>query len=122
MEGLRSPRRMDQEGTPVGVARRNLADFLALRRNTAWPLVALVLAGMEERLWLLSGEARPELLARKGLGVHAAWRPKRDDLTVSTDQVRLDLRRHDAALLSTTQLTWIARQAKIGVGKRHDHG
>ena len=31
---------------------RNLADFLGLRRNTALLLVALVLAGSGERLWL----------------------------------------------------------------------
>src|SRR4030095_3713512 len=32
--------------------RRSIADFLALRRNTVLLLVALVLAGTGERLWL----------------------------------------------------------------------
>ncbi len=46
--------------------RRRLADFLALRRNTALLLVALVLAGTGERLWL--GFA-PKYLETLGAGV-----------------------------------------------------
>ena len=45
---------------------RTLADFLALRRNTMLLLVALVLAGMGERLWL--GFA-PKYLQTLGAGV-----------------------------------------------------
>src|SRR5712691_1379493 len=45
---------------------RGIADFLALRRNTALLLVALVLAGTGERLWL--GFA-PKYLQTLGAGV-----------------------------------------------------
>src|SRR5467141_3875445 len=45
---------------------RTIADFLALRRNTALLLVALVLAGTGERLWL--GFA-PKYLETLGAGV-----------------------------------------------------
>jgi len=46
--------------------RRNIAEFLALRRNTVLLLVALVLAGTGERLWL--GFA-PKYLETLGAGV-----------------------------------------------------
>jgi hypothetical protein len=46
--------------------RRSIADFLALRRNTVLLLVALVLAGTGERLWL--GFA-PKYLETLGVGV-----------------------------------------------------
>ena len=45
---------------------RRLADFLALRRNTSLLLVALVLAGTGEKLWL--GFA-PKYLETLGAGV-----------------------------------------------------
>lgn len=46
--------------------RRSVTDFLALRRNTVLLLVALVLAGTGERLWL--GFA-PKYLETLGAGV-----------------------------------------------------
>jgi MFS family permease len=48
------------------IAWRNIADFLALRRNTSLLLVALVLAGTGEKLWL--GFA-PKYLETLGAGV-----------------------------------------------------
>src|SRR5690349_18378795 len=45
---------------------RNLAEFLALKRNTGLLLVALVLAGTGERLWLVFA---PKYLQTLGAGV-----------------------------------------------------
>src|SRR5437763_2461820 len=45
---------------------RRVAEFLALRRNTALLLVALVLAGTGERLWLVFA---PKYLQVLGAGV-----------------------------------------------------
>jgi len=45
---------------------RNLAEFLALRRNTSLLLVALVLAGTGEKLWLVFA---PKYLETLGAGV-----------------------------------------------------
>ena len=60
----------DQEDVGERVSRvnrwRSIADFLALRRNTVLLLVALVLAGTGERLWL--GFA-PKYLETLGAGV-----------------------------------------------------
>src|SRR2546421_8771192 len=55
-----------QEAAPRSNGWRSLADFLALRRNTTLLLVALVLAGTGERLWL--GFA-PKYLEILGAGV-----------------------------------------------------
>ena len=57
---------MAQEENPRAVAWSNLADFLALKRNTALLLVALVLAGTGERLWLVFA---PKYLQTLGAGI-----------------------------------------------------
>src|SRR5882762_2543292 len=51
---------------PVVRGWRSVANFLALRRNTSLLLVALVLAGTGERLWLVFA---PKYLQTLGAGV-----------------------------------------------------
>lgn len=57
---------MPENTVPKPAGWRNLAEFLALRRNTALLLAALVLAGTGERLWLVFA---PKYLQTLGAGV-----------------------------------------------------
>src|SRR5689334_16594466 len=57
---------MSENTAPKPIGWRNLTEFLALKRNTALLLVALVLAGTGERLWLVFA---PKYLQTLGAGV-----------------------------------------------------
>jgi len=59
-------RHMAEEPAQRGLGFRQLTEFLALKRNTAILLVALVLAGTGERLWLVFA---PKYLQVLGAGV-----------------------------------------------------